>query len=303
MVDATSLAPRIREILQSSDLDSITSKRVQRQLEAEMGIPLANIKEDLKRVIVEEFKGVHHRRQQEQLQREQAAAEARNNGMMLPSSVAGRGGGGGSAGGDDGGEPPAPRKRGRPPKAGSRKRKRQTIKDPNAPKRQTGLSKPMKLSPKFQAYFKRVFMPRTQVVKGLWAHIKENNLQDSTDKRYIICDDVLKNLFDTDRMFMYTMNKMLNDHLSKPAEYELAAADAECGTSFYKASSEGATGDVKAGDDEGEGEGEDGDEDLFTSSAHDVETAENQTTEATAGADITTSNSAVESTTLVPPTN
>ncbi|CAG8605107.1 17320_t:CDS:2 [Dentiscutata erythropus] len=53
------------------------------------------------------------------------------------------------------------------------------------------------------------------VVKRLWAYIKENSLQDPNDKRYIVCDDNLKNIFKQDRIHSFTMNKYLTDHLKK----------------------------------------------------------------------------------------
>ncbi|KAI8324498.1 SWIB/MDM2 domain-containing protein, partial [Martensiomyces pterosporus] len=87
--------------------------------------------------------------------------------------------------------------------------------DPNKPKRQTGLSKPMKLSADLSAFLGQKYCARTDVVKNLWKYIKENNMQDPSDKRYILCDDKLKKLFDTDRLYMYTMNKLLNQHLVK----------------------------------------------------------------------------------------
>lgn len=38
-------------------------------------------------------------------------------------------------------------------------------------------------------------MSRPEVVKKIWAYVKLNNLQDPTDRRYIICDDSLKPVF------------------------------------------------------------------------------------------------------------
>lgn len=47
-------------------------------------------------------------------------------------------------------------------------------------------------------------LSRPQVVKHIWAYVKERNLQDSTDKRYILCDDKLREVFHTDRLHMFT---------------------------------------------------------------------------------------------------
>jgi len=47
----------------------------------------------------------------------------------------------------------------------------------------SGLSKPMNLSPELQDIIGPGPMPRTEVTKALWVYIKANNLQDPQDKR------------------------------------------------------------------------------------------------------------------------
>lgn len=47
-------------------------------------------------------------------------------------------------------------------------------------------------------------LSRPQVVKHIWAYVKERNLQDSNDRRYILCDDKLREVFHTDRLHMFT---------------------------------------------------------------------------------------------------
>lgn len=54
---------------------------------------------------------------------------------------------------------------------------------------------------------------RTEIVKAIWAYVKENNLQNPTDKREIILDDTLKQLFPCDRFTMFTMNKYIGSHI------------------------------------------------------------------------------------------
>ncbi len=57
-------------------------------------------------------------------------------------------------------------------------------------------------------------LPRTEVVKKLWAYIKKNNLQDSANKRMINCDDGLKAIFDNKKQVsMFEMNKLIAKHL------------------------------------------------------------------------------------------
>ena len=55
-------------------------------------------------------------------------------------------------------------------------------------------------------------LPRPQVVKAIWAYIKEHELQDPADKRKILLDDRLEKLF-TPPITMFNMNKQLSRHV------------------------------------------------------------------------------------------
>ena len=59
----------------------------------------------------------------------------------------------------------------------------------------SGLSKPVNLSPELQDVIGPGPMPRSEVTKALWVYIKENNLQNENDKRKIKADDKLKKVF------------------------------------------------------------------------------------------------------------
>ena len=57
-------------------------------------------------------------------------------------------------------------------------------------------------------------MPRTEVVKKLWAYIKKNNLQDSKNRRMINSDDKLRDVFGGKKQVsMFEMTKLVNKHL------------------------------------------------------------------------------------------
>ena len=57
-------------------------------------------------------------------------------------------------------------------------------------------------------------IPRTQVVKKLWAYIKRNRLQDMQNKRMINADDKLKPIFGGKKQVsMFEMTKLVNKHL------------------------------------------------------------------------------------------
>lgn len=57
-------------------------------------------------------------------------------------------------------------------------------------------------------------MPRTEVVKKLWAYIKKNNLQDAKNRRNINADAKLKEIFGKAVVNMFEMTKIVNKHLS-----------------------------------------------------------------------------------------
>lgn len=51
------------------------------------------------------------------------------------------------------------------------------------------------------------------MVKSLWKHIKEHNLQDPNDKRQIICDAKMLAIFRVAKVDMFKMNKEISNHL------------------------------------------------------------------------------------------
>ncbi|KAG0176480.1 hypothetical protein DFQ28_011538 [Apophysomyces sp. BC1034] len=59
-------------------------------------------------------------------------------------------------------------------------------------------------------------LSRPGVVKALWQYIKKNELQDPSNKSFIVCDDKLKAIFDgQDRIHCFTMNKHIGKHLNR----------------------------------------------------------------------------------------
>lgn len=57
-------------------------------------------------------------------------------------------------------------------------------------------------------------LPRTEVVKKLWAYIKKNNLQDTKNRRNINADAKLKEVFGgKTTVSMFDMTKLVSKHL------------------------------------------------------------------------------------------
>ncbi|MFC1522429.1 SWIB/MDM2 domain-containing protein [Elusimicrobiota bacterium] len=58
-------------------------------------------------------------------------------------------------------------------------------------------------------------LPRTQVVKKLWAYIKKHKLQDAKNRRNIKADAKLKPVFNGKSVVsMFEMTKLVNKHLN-----------------------------------------------------------------------------------------
>ncbi|KAI8074084.1 SWIB/MDM2 domain-containing protein [Gongronella butleri] len=106
-----------------------------------------------------------------------------------------------------------------PTKKSKKKKKKKEPEDPNAPpkpKRKTGLNKPLILSPQLSALMDGdIELSRPEIVKRLWTYIKGNDLQDPKDRRFILCDDKLKSIFNCDRVNSFGMNRDLSKHLTK----------------------------------------------------------------------------------------
>lgn len=57
-------------------------------------------------------------------------------------------------------------------------------------------------------------IPRTEVTKRLWDHIKAHKLQDAQKRTLINADDKLFAVFDKRQVTMFEMTKLVNAHLS-----------------------------------------------------------------------------------------
>jgi chromatin remodeling complex protein RSC6 len=84
-----------------------------------------------------------------------------------------------------------------------------------AAKANSAFMKPMTLSADLEAVVGKGPMARSEVVKGLWAYIKKNKLQDEKNKRNINADDKLKKVFGgKGTVNMFEMTKLVSKHLS-----------------------------------------------------------------------------------------
>jgi upstream activation factor subunit UAF30 len=87
--------------------------------------------------------------------------------------------------------------------------KKKTARKPNA-----AFMKPLTPSAALAEIVGTTALPRTEVVKKIWAYIKKHNLQDAKNKRNIIADDKLKAVFAGRKtVTMFEMTKLVSNHL------------------------------------------------------------------------------------------
>ena len=93
------------------------------------------------------------------------------------------------------------------PKATTPKMK--TARKPNA-----AFMKPLNPSKELAEVVGSAPIPRTEVMKKVWAYIKKNNLQDAKNRRAINADDKLKAVFGGKKQVtMFEMTKLVSNHL------------------------------------------------------------------------------------------
>lgn len=82
-------------------------------------------------------------------------------------------------------------------------------------KENSAFMKPMTISEDLAAVVGKGPMPRSEVVKALWAYIKKNKLQDEKNKRNINADANLQKVFAGKKTVnMFEMTKLVSAHLS-----------------------------------------------------------------------------------------
>lgn len=87
--------------------------------------------------------------------------------------------------------------------------KKKSARKPNA-----AFMKPLNPSKELAEVIGANAIPRTEVMKKIWAYIKKNNLQDAKNRRAINADDKLKVVFGGKKQVtMFEMTKLVSNHL------------------------------------------------------------------------------------------
>jgi upstream activation factor subunit UAF30 len=89
-----------------------------------------------------------------------------------------------------------------------------------------GLSIKKEISPELAKFLRQgKEMARTDIVKALWQYIKKHDLQNPDNKREILLDSEMKDVFGCDNFTMFTMNKYIAAHIHPFKEVDLTPKD------------------------------------------------------------------------------
>ena len=75
-----------------------------------------------------------------------------------------------------------------------------------------GYTKPLALSPELAEFVGAAEMPRHEVVRHMWAYVKDNNLLDPKNKQFALCNDQLLKILGRKRVRMFGIMKHLTKH-------------------------------------------------------------------------------------------
>ncbi|KAK7307601.1 hypothetical protein VNO77_40808 [Canavalia gladiata] len=211
MVSESELIGRLREFLRSSDLNTTTTATVRRQLEADFGIDLSDRKAFIREQVDLFLQSEHHQtQQQDSHQNDDAPEQEEEDAANLEQSQGSDSKEESEEEEDDNNEEEDKPKHA---KNGKNKGRSNKLGDEVVKKRGGGFCKLCSLSPQLQEFIGAPEMARTEVVKQLWAYIREKNLQDASNRRNIICDEPLRALFGVNSINMFQMNKALSKHI------------------------------------------------------------------------------------------
>ncbi|KAJ1701651.1 hypothetical protein LUZ63_001430 [Rhynchospora breviuscula] len=201
------LSEKLKEFLRSSDLSTTTTGAVRRHLEAEFGTDLSHKKGFIREQVDLFLRTELNANGEDEVKEEEVGEDGFEDGKS----------------GSDNGEEEEEEEEGeeeeeeeQEPSGNSARKKRRLNKSSNKEEKKRaggGFTKLCSLSPDLQNFVGETTLARTEVVKRIWAYIKENDLQDPKNRKKIICDEKLKKLFNVNAIDMFQMNKALTKHI------------------------------------------------------------------------------------------
>ncbi|CAN6281244.1 unnamed protein product [Urochloa humidicola] len=207
MVSDPELVERLQEVLRSSDLNTTTTAALRRRLEEDFGADLSHkkafIREQVDLYLAEvaakaEPEEVKEEEPEEVKEEEPEEAAVPKEEEPEPETEEGEG---------------EEEEEDEEEDSGGARKKQRSDKGNGGKKRGGGFTKLCSLSPALQEFVGASELARTEVVKKLWAYIREHSLQDQSNKRKILPDERLKKIFNVNSIDMFQMNKALTKHI------------------------------------------------------------------------------------------
>ncbi|XP_068142383.1 uncharacterized protein Non2 [Drosophila tropicalis] len=240
-ISSDELRREIQAVLKNADLATISAKRVREQVEGKLNCSLLSRKKEFDRIVMEV---INEQQDEEDDEDDEKDPDADPDDESEPSEEEDPS----SSEEDTKKKKPAQKKRPQPTKhKAPAKKKRKTLsaddsgtesdagsdsdyevaKKPPAKKKaaksgggggsgsgrkSTGFTRAYNLSPELSALMGADSLPRHEVVKKVWAIIKERDLYDPKNKQFAICDDELMKIMNIRRFRTFGMLKHLKPH-------------------------------------------------------------------------------------------
>jgi len=184
------LKKEIQLILKDADLETTSAKKVRLQLQEKLDCDFTERKKEVDQLVMEVINEQEAESEEESEEEEEVVEKPKKKAAPKRKK---------KGSDDDSDDDFKPKKK---KKAGGGGGK------PNA------FTKPIKLSEELAEIVGGDEMPRHEVVKRMWAYIKENKLQDPKNKQVIICDEKLSRVIPTKKFKGFGMTKYLKEHMN-----------------------------------------------------------------------------------------
>eukprot|EP00112_Aurelia_sp_Birch-Aquarium-sp1_P008895 Seg1992.1 transcript_id=Seg1992.1/GoldUCD/mRNA.D3Y31 product="Upstream activation factor subunit spp27" protein_id=Seg1992.1/GoldUCD/D3Y31 len=214
-VTASQIKEAIKGFLVGADLTKLTSKKIRKNLEDKFEVDFTDRKKEIDEILMNQIEQANAS-QSDGEKSEESSKEAESSESEQDS---------------DSSYEKAPKKTSRNPVGRKRpstsnmtaksKAKKSKVKDEDGeskPKKKTGFAREMVLSAELAQLVGTDKLSRGDVVKKMYAVIKERDLLDQSNKQFVICDDELHQIFGVRRFRAFGMMKYLKKHVKDPKD-------------------------------------------------------------------------------------
>jgi len=213
-ISKETLKKEIHDILKDADLSVLSAKKVRIQLQEKLKCDLLSRKDEIDAIVMD---FVNSRADSEDNNSEEEEVEKSPVKRKAPPAKKPAKKKKSNASGSDNDEDDARDGDYSPRKSKGRRVKKEASETKKAPKekgkgRATGFTRALKLSPELASFMGAEEMPRHEVVKKMWAVIKERNLLDPKNKQFAICDEEIHKIMGVKKFRTFGMLKYLKPH-------------------------------------------------------------------------------------------